>query len=142
MRADDGTIYYNLNSLTAARRRLEAPTGNPYVSPQCPAPHSSMGWPCTRTAGTPYSADSVAGVIWAVDTGRGLAANTAVVTGLQRGLIQCCPGVRPAAPYSGEFVCDLDRDGSFGPRTEAAVKGVQTSAPRPTGSTGPTRATG
>jgi hypothetical protein len=26
-----------------------------------------------------------------------------------------------------EFVRDLDRDGSFGPRTEAAVKGVQNS---------------
>jgi peptidoglycan hydrolase-like protein with peptidoglycan-binding domain len=57
--------------------------------------------------------------------GRGQVANTAVVTGLQRGLIQCYAGVRLAAPYSDEFVRDLDRDGSFGPRTEAAVKGVQ-----------------
>lgn len=57
--------------------------------------------------------------------GRDLVANTAVVTGLQRGLIQCYPGVRLAAPYSDEFVRDLDRDGDFGPRTEAAVKGVQ-----------------
>jgi peptidoglycan hydrolase-like protein with peptidoglycan-binding domain len=57
--------------------------------------------------------------------GRDLVANTAVVAGLQRGLIQCYPGVRLAAPYGGEFVRDLDRDGSFGPRTEAAVKGVQ-----------------
>ncbi|MFC3890417.1 peptidoglycan-binding protein [Lentzea rhizosphaerae] len=57
--------------------------------------------------------------------GSDLVANTAVVAGLQRGLIQCYPGVRLAAPYGNEFVRDLDRDGSFGPRTEAAVKGVQ-----------------
>ncbi|WP_167979860.1 peptidoglycan-binding domain-containing protein [Lentzea indica] len=57
--------------------------------------------------------------------GRGLAANTTVVAGFQRGLIQCYPGIRLAAPYSDEFVRDLDRDGSFGPRTEAALKGVQ-----------------
>ncbi|SDP43604.1 hypothetical protein SAMN05421507_108188 [Lentzea jiangxiensis] len=51
VRADDGTVYYNLNSPTAARAGVwKLPPDNPYVSPRCPVPHSSMDWPCTRTA--------------------------------------------------------------------------------------------
>lgn len=57
--------------------------------------------------------------------GRTQAANSAVVRTLQYTLKTCYPTVRLASPYSGELVGNLSIDGSFGPRTEAAMKGVQ-----------------
>ncbi len=57
--------------------------------------------------------------------GRGLVANESIVVGLQRTMIGCYGGLRLAPPYATEFIRDLDSDGSFGPRTEAAMKAVQ-----------------
>ena len=69
---------------------------------------------------------------------RSQAANSAVVRGLQYTLRTCYPNVHLASPYSGELVGNLSVDGSFGPRTEAAVKGVQsTIGTTPDGGYGP-----
>ncbi len=66
------------------------------------------------------------------------AANAAVVQGLQYTLKTCYPTVHLASPYSSELVGNLAVDRSFGPRTEAAVKGVQsTIGTTPDGGYGP-----
>ncbi|MGW4060928.1 peptidoglycan-binding domain-containing protein [Amycolatopsis sp. NPDC004747] len=57
--------------------------------------------------------------------GRTQAANSAVVRSLQYTLKACYPTVHLAAPYASELVGNLAVDGGFGPRTEAALKGVQ-----------------
>lgn len=57
--------------------------------------------------------------------GRGLAANIKVVTRFQVTMKTCYNGLRMAAPYQDEKIRDLSADGSFGPRTEAALKAVQ-----------------
>jgi peptidoglycan hydrolase-like protein with peptidoglycan-binding domain len=57
--------------------------------------------------------------------GRTRAANSAVVRLLQGTLKTCYPTAHLAPPYQGELVGNLSVDGSFGPRTEAAMKGVQ-----------------
>lgn len=57
--------------------------------------------------------------------GQTQAANSAVVRHLQYTLKTCYPTVRLASPYQNELVGNLAVDGSFGPRTKAAVKGVQ-----------------
>lgn len=57
--------------------------------------------------------------------GRGLAANTKVVTQFQATLKRCYSGLSLASPYQDEKIRDLSADGSFGPRTEAALKAVQ-----------------
>jgi peptidoglycan hydrolase-like protein with peptidoglycan-binding domain len=40
-------------------------------------------------------------------------------------MCRCYPTLNLASPYSSEKVGDLYADGSFGPRTEAALKAVQ-----------------
>lgn len=57
--------------------------------------------------------------------GRDYAANATVVSRFQFTLRRCYPTLNLASPYSNEKVGDLDADGSFGPRTEAALKAVQ-----------------
>ena len=57
--------------------------------------------------------------------GRGLVANTKVVIRFQSTMKRCYSGLRMAAPYQNEKISDLSADGSFGPRTEAALKAVQ-----------------
>lgn len=52
-------------------------------------------------------------------------ADEKVVAQFQTGLKVCYPNLRMASPYSNESVKDLRADGSFGPRTEAALKAVQ-----------------
>lgn len=52
-------------------------------------------------------------------------ADKKVVFQFQTGLKLCYPKLRMASPYSDEWVGDLSPDGSFGPRTEAALKAVQ-----------------
>jgi len=52
-------------------------------------------------------------------------ADKKVVFQFQTGLKVCYPKLRMASPYSDEWVGDLEPDGSFGPRTEAALKAVQ-----------------
>lgn len=52
-------------------------------------------------------------------------ADEKVVAQFQTGLKVCYPNLRMASPYSNESVKDLSADGSFGPRTEAALKAVQ-----------------
>ena len=70
--------------------------------------------------------------------GRGLAANYKIVTQFQVVMIRCYGGLRLASPYQGELIRDLDADGSFGPRTEAALKAVQSHVgTTPDGSYGP-----
>jgi peptidoglycan hydrolase-like protein with peptidoglycan-binding domain len=59
--------------------------------------------------------------------GRTQAANSNVVRTLQSTLKVCYPNVRLASPYQNERVGNLSVDGDFGPRTEAALKGVQSS---------------
>lgn len=66
------------------------------------------------------------------------AATSAVVSGLQYTLKTCYPTVHLASPYSSELVGNLSVDGSFGPRTEAALKGVQSNiGTTPDGGYGP-----
>lgn len=66
------------------------------------------------------------------------AANSAVVSGLQYTLKTCYPTVHLASPYQSELVGNLAVDGSFGPRTTAALKGVQSSiGTTPDGGYGP-----
>ncbi|WP_235998953.1 peptidoglycan-binding domain-containing protein [Qaidamihabitans albus] len=57
--------------------------------------------------------------------GRGLVANTAIVVQFQYTMIRCYGSRYLAAPYQNERIRDLATDGSFGPRTEAALKSVQ-----------------
>ncbi|MER5264959.1 peptidoglycan-binding domain-containing protein [Actinosynnema sp. NPDC002837] len=57
--------------------------------------------------------------------GRDYAANTSVVSRFQSMMSRCYPDLDLAWPYSDEKVGDLSNDGSFGPRTEAALKAVQ-----------------
>ncbi|MCC8250962.1 peptidoglycan-binding domain-containing protein [Saccharothrix luteola] len=45
----------------------------------------------------------------------------------QATMVKCYGGLRLASPYEDELIRDLDADGSFGPRTEAALKAVQKS---------------
>ncbi len=52
-------------------------------------------------------------------------ANEKVVSQFQVGLKSCYPNLNMASPYSDEKVGSLVADGSFGPRTEAALKAVQ-----------------
>jgi peptidoglycan hydrolase-like protein with peptidoglycan-binding domain len=52
-------------------------------------------------------------------------AGVKVVHLFQTGLKTCYANLRMASPYSDEKVGSLDADGSFGPRTEAALKAVQ-----------------
>lgn len=59
--------------------------------------------------------------------GSGLVANYKIVTLFQATMIKCYGGLRLASPYEDEFIRDLDADGSFGPRTQAALKAVQRS---------------
>ncbi|ONI91913.1 hypothetical protein ALI22I_06495 [Saccharothrix sp. ALI-22-I] len=58
--------------------------------------------------------------------GRGLVANYKIVVQFQVTMVKCYGGLRLASPYRDEFIRDLDTDGSFGPRTEAALEAVQT----------------
>ncbi|ONI91914.1 hypothetical protein ALI22I_06500 [Saccharothrix sp. ALI-22-I] len=57
--------------------------------------------------------------------GRDYAANATVVARFQFTMRRCYPSLHLAPPYSSEKVGDLDYDGSFGSRTEAALKAVQ-----------------
>lgn len=57
--------------------------------------------------------------------GRDYAANATVVSRFQFTMRRCYPSLNLASPYSSEKVGDLSADGSFGPRTEAALKAVQ-----------------
>ncbi|WP_202918821.1 peptidoglycan-binding domain-containing protein [Saccharothrix deserti] len=57
--------------------------------------------------------------------GRDYAANTTIVSRFQATMRQCYGGLNLASPYSDEKVGQLATDGSFGPRTEAALKAVQ-----------------
>ena len=57
--------------------------------------------------------------------GRDYAANATVVSRFQFTMRRCYPSLNLASPYSNEKVGDLSADGSFGPRTEAALKAVQ-----------------
>ncbi|WP_308257238.1 peptidoglycan-binding domain-containing protein [Saccharothrix luteola] len=57
--------------------------------------------------------------------GREYAANTSVVSRFQSMMRRCYPDLDLASPYSDEKVGDLADDGSFGPRTEAALKAIQ-----------------
>ena len=57
--------------------------------------------------------------------GRDLVANTKVVVQFQSTMIRCYGGLNLASPYQNEKIRDLSADGSFGPRTEAALKAVQ-----------------
>lgn len=59
----------------------------------------------------------------ACNIGRDEAANSTIVRALQLTLKQCFPAVHIAGSTS--LVGSLDVDGSFGPITEAAMKGVQ-----------------
>lgn len=58
--------------------------------------------------------------------GRASAANEKIVSQFQATLKACYPKLNMARPYSDEKVGNLSTDGSFGPRTEAALKAVQT----------------
>lgn len=57
--------------------------------------------------------------------GRDFAANATVVSRFQFQLRRCYPDLNLASPYSNEKVGNLDADGTFGPRSEAALKAVQ-----------------
>ena len=57
--------------------------------------------------------------------GRDFTVSTTVVSRFQYTLRTCYPGLRLASPYSDEKVGTLATDGTFGPRTEAALKAVQ-----------------
>ncbi|WP_082404571.1 peptidoglycan-binding domain-containing protein [Saccharothrix sp. NRRL B-16348] len=57
--------------------------------------------------------------------GRDYAANATVVSRFQFTMRRCYPTLNLASPYSDEKVGDLYADGSFGSRTEAALKAVQ-----------------
>ncbi|KOX15909.1 hypothetical protein ADK67_41010 [Saccharothrix sp. NRRL B-16348] len=57
--------------------------------------------------------------------GSGLVANYKIVVQFQATMVKCYGGLRMASPYGDEYVRDLDTDGSFGPRTQAALKAVQ-----------------
>jgi peptidoglycan hydrolase-like protein with peptidoglycan-binding domain len=57
--------------------------------------------------------------------GRDYAANATIVSRFQFTMRRCYPTLNLASPYSSEKVGDLYADGSFGPRTEAALKAVQ-----------------
>jgi peptidoglycan hydrolase-like protein with peptidoglycan-binding domain len=59
--------------------------------------------------------------------GRDFAANTTIVARFQFTMRRCYPNLNLASPYSNEKVGDLDVDGSFGARSEAALKAVQSS---------------
>ncbi|WP_231500076.1 peptidoglycan-binding domain-containing protein [Saccharothrix sp. NRRL B-16314] len=59
--------------------------------------------------------------------GSGLVANYKIVVQFQATMVKCYGGLRLASPYGDEFIRDLDMDGSFGPRTQAALKAVQKS---------------
>ncbi len=57
--------------------------------------------------------------------GRSFAANTTIVARFQFTMRRCYPNLDLASPYSSEKVGELAVDGSFGPRSEAALKAVQ-----------------
>jgi peptidoglycan hydrolase-like protein with peptidoglycan-binding domain len=57
--------------------------------------------------------------------GRDQAANYKIVTQFQQTMKTCYGGVFLASPYQNEKIQNLAADGEFGPRTEAALKGVQ-----------------
>jgi peptidoglycan hydrolase-like protein with peptidoglycan-binding domain len=59
--------------------------------------------------------------------GSGLVANYKIVVLFQATMVKCYGGLRMASPYDDELIRDLDTDGSFGPRTQAALKAVQKS---------------
>lgn len=59
--------------------------------------------------------------------GSGLVANYKIVVLFQVTMVKCYGGLRLASPYGNEYIRDLDTDGSFGPRTQAALKAVQKS---------------
>ncbi|WP_198680395.1 peptidoglycan-binding domain-containing protein [Lentzea terrae] len=52
-------------------------------------------------------------------------ADKKVVHRFQLGLKSCYAKLNLASPYSDEKIESIDADGSFGPRTEAALKAVQ-----------------
>ncbi|NUT53363.1 MAG: peptidoglycan-binding protein [Saccharothrix sp.] len=60
--------------------------------------------------------------------GRAYPAPVKVVYLFQEGLKTCYGHLNLASPYSDEKIANLDVDGSFGPRTEAALKSVQRNA--------------
>lgn len=57
--------------------------------------------------------------------GRDYPAPVKVVHLFQEGLKTCYGHLNMASPYSDEKIASLDVDGSFGPRTEAALKSAQ-----------------
>jgi peptidoglycan hydrolase-like protein with peptidoglycan-binding domain len=57
--------------------------------------------------------------------GRDYAANTSVVESFQSIMRRCYPKLNLASPYSKEQIGHLELDGSFGPRTEAALRAIQ-----------------
>lgn len=57
--------------------------------------------------------------------GRDFAANATVVSRFQFQMRRCYPDLNLASPYSNEKVGEISHDGSFGPRSEAALKAVQ-----------------
>jgi sugar lactone lactonase YvrE len=73
VRADDGTIYYNLNSPTAARAGVWKlpPAGQPVRVAAVPGAAFFNGLALHPHGRTLYVADSIAGVIWAVDVRQG-----------------------------------------------------------------------
>jgi peptidoglycan hydrolase-like protein with peptidoglycan-binding domain len=77
--------------------------------------------PSGRTLEVPVNSDGRAVCL----LGRDLAANVKVVNRFQHTMIRCYGGLSLASPYQNEKIRDLSTDGSFGPRTEAALEAVQ-----------------
>lgn len=94
-----------------------------------PASAGSSPGPCTAMAqvirgGKAIEVPTAKGSV-TCQIGRALAANEKIVAQFQATLKVCYPKLNLARPYSDEKVGNLDADGSFGPRTEAALKAVQ-----------------
>ncbi|MER5260684.1 peptidoglycan-binding domain-containing protein [Actinosynnema sp. NPDC002837] len=94
------------------------------------APASAATLPrCTSTSEVVRSGHTIVVPVSISSTschvGRDYAANATVVGRFQLTMNRCYASLNLASPYSDEKVGDLDADGSFGPRSEAALKAVQ-----------------
>lgn len=113
-----GHVVAGLVTVAAAGGLALVPSGTAAAATPLCTTAASVGNPTIAVPST--SGGNVTCLI-----GRTQAATAEVVRLLQGTMKTCYPSVRLAYPYQNELVGNLVVDGSFGPRTEAAMKGVQ-----------------